>query len=84
MEIFKKKLNNSRKKLKTQDKNSRFRQSKKRGLPKTRPEKACDFRHDHDSLIAILGSPDARYYHGVMAAIEACYAATHTAATHAI
>ena len=34
-----KKLDNSRKKLKTQDKNSRFRQSQKRSLPKTRPKK---------------------------------------------
>ena len=37
-----KKLDNSRKKLKTQDKNSRFRQSQKRSLPKTRPKKKPD------------------------------------------
>ena len=34
-----KKLNNLRKKLKTQDKNSRFRRSLKRCLPKTRQKK---------------------------------------------
>jgi len=39
---FKKKLNNSGKKLKTQGKNSRFRQNKKRGLPTMRPKKSLN------------------------------------------
>ena len=41
--IQEQKLNNSRKKLKTQDKNSRFRQSQKRSLPKTRPKKSLAY-----------------------------------------
>ena len=57
-----KKLNNSRKKLKTQDKNSRFRQSQKRGLPKTRPKKAWPTSLSKLEMKCIFSQRNSYYY----------------------